>query len=163
MNTHRMGIWLRNFGDILSVDLESDQVFIVGHLATFIASIISHRGRVKKERLTNVQRLRQIKVGWKGHVHTSKTLEERTVLLEDKKSTVFFKVSDVVNEPEGSCITKDSTLLSFDELETKLSNLKDKRAKEFDSLSDYPEITCTCRQSTMSTIIIIFLKLEMIC
>ena len=58
-------------------------------------------------------------------------------MLEDRKSAVFFKVFDVVNELEGTPLVKDSTLLSPNELETKLFKLKDKWYDEFDSLYDF--------------------------
>lgn len=58
-NTHRMGIQIQNFRDILSVNLEHDEYIIVGHLAAFVASIESLKKEVRKRKgLPNVQRLR---------------------------------------------------------------------------------------------------------
>ena len=123
-NTHRVGIKIRNFGDILSIDLEHGQDFIVGLLSTFIANMESLIEEVRRRKgLPNVKIHSQIQARWKGHVDILKELKEKATLLEDKKRTIFFKVFDVVNEIEGPCLTKDSMLLLHDELEVELSKL----------------------------------------
>ena len=66
-----------------------------------------------------------------------KTLQEKSTFLEDRKSVIFFKVFDVVNDLEGLALFKNSMFLSIDELETKLSKLGDKWDEEFYSLSDF--------------------------
>ena len=57
--------------------------------------------------------------------------------LENKKSAPFFKITDVMNEVQGPPLTKESTLISPEELETKLDKLRDKWVEEFDSLSNF--------------------------
>lgn len=57
-------------------------------------------------------------------------------MLEDRKSVVFFKVSDPSNELEGPPLVKDSMFLSPGVLENELSKLRDKWVVEFDSVFD---------------------------
>lgn len=81
-------------------------------------------------------RIRQVQVRWKGHIDILKSLKGKATLLEDRKSMVFFKLSDAVNKLEGPPLIKDSTLLSPNELENELSKLRDKWVEEFNSLYD---------------------------
>ena len=76
-----------------------------------------------------------IQDGWKGRIDILKSLKENTKLFEDRKSGIFFKVSYAINELEGPPLINGSTLISPDELEVKLSKLKDKWARKFDYLS----------------------------
>ena len=79
-------------------------------------------------------KIKQIQDGCKGRVDILKSIKEKSTLLEDWKSFIFFKVSDVVNELEGPPIIKGSTLISPNELDIELFKLKDNWAKEFDDL-----------------------------
>ena len=65
------------------------------------------------------------------------------MLLEDKKTATFFKITDLVNELQGPPPIKESALISPEELETELARLRNKWAEEFDSLVDSQEMICT--------------------
>ena len=53
---------------------------------------------------------------------------ETFTILEDHKSVMFFKMSDVIKELEGPLLIKGSMLISPNELDNELSKLKDKWA-----------------------------------
>ena len=80
----------------------------------------------KKQSFPLGPKAKQIQAGWKGRIDILKSLKEKSTLLEDKKSTIFFKVFDVVVELECPPMLRDSTLISPNELELELSKLKDK-------------------------------------
>ena len=56
-------------------------------------------------------------------------------MLEDTKSSIFFKVFNVINELEVPPLIKVSTLILPIELDIELSKLKDKCIGEFNDLS----------------------------
>ena len=64
-------------------------------------------------------------------------LKEKYLPLEDKKSATFFKVTDVIPKLGGSPLVQYSSLIYFDELEAKVSKLKDKWDGEFDNLTNF--------------------------
>lgn len=60
-------------------------------------------------------------------------------LLEDKKSNVFFKVSNVIKELNAPSLIRNLNLLSNNEMEKELSKLKELWENDFDSLSKFLE------------------------
>lgn len=68
-----------------------------------------------------------------------KSLKEKCTLLGDKKSAIFFKVSDTIVELGGPSMIQDSMLILIYDLEVEVSKFKDKWLKEFDNLSDFSE------------------------
>jgi hypothetical protein len=59
--------------------------------------------------------------------------------LEEKKSVTLFQTIEVISELGGPIVVKNSTFISVDDMESKLAKLKDKRARDFDNLSDFSE------------------------
>lgn len=63
-----------------------------------------------------------------------KSLKVKCMLLEERKSAIFFKVTNVIAKFGGPPLIQNSTLILSNEMEIELSKLKDKQAREFDNL-----------------------------
>ena len=63
-------------------------------------------------------------------------LKEKATSLEDKKSVTFVKITSLVNELQGPPLIK-TTLILFEEMETKLTRLKGRWDEEFDNLINF--------------------------
>ena len=64
-----------------------------------------------------------------------KSLKQKCMSLEYRKSVIFFKVTDAIVELGGPPLIWDSTLISPDQLEVEVSKLMDKWVGEFDNMS----------------------------
>ena len=93
----------------------------------------------RKQSFPSSPKIRQIQEGWKQRIDMTKSLKEKWMLLEDRKSVTFFKVIDAIVELGGPLLVLDSILIFPDELEVEVSKLKDKCAKEFDNFSNLSE------------------------
>ena len=87
--------------------------------------------------MPSIPRIKQIQASWKGRIDILNSLKEKSTLLEDRKSAIFFKVFDAIIELEDPPLIKDSKFISTDELEFRFCKLKEKWAGEFDNLSDF--------------------------
>ena len=59
-------------------------------------------------------RLKQIHAGWFGRIDTLQQLIATCDALEGRRSTLFLKVDDIVNELKGPPLIRDSMLLTRD-------------------------------------------------
>ena len=66
-------------------------------------------------------------------------LEIKCMLLEDRKSSILFKVTNAIVQLGGPPLIRESTLVSLDDMEVEVSKLKDKWVREFDNLLDFFE------------------------
>lgn len=166
-NVHKMGTCIRNFKDLLTTDINRDQESYVNHLATFVTSIQSLAKEVeKRQSLPYGPKIKQVQAVWKDHVELLISLKENATFLDDIKTAILFKAYDIVKELEGPPPVKDSTLLSYEELETDLSKLRDKWAEEFNSFSDlygYNMCMWTIDYVNLNHFILIFQRPVMIC
>ena len=127
---HKMGTRIKSFKYLLEFDLQHDENLSLNHVSTFSLKVQSLTEESKKtQSLSTFPRIRQIQVGWKGRVDILKSLMEKATLLEEWKSSIFFKLSNDIKELEGPPLIKGSTLISVNELNDELSKLKDKWAK----------------------------------
>lgn len=67
------------------------------------------------------------------------SLSERCSPREDKRSVIFFKVTDAISELGNPYDIRNFTLIYVDELESEVFKLKNKWAREFDNLSKFFE------------------------
>ena len=71
-------------------------------MSTFVMKDISLTEEArKKNSLQFSPKIKQIQASWKGRVDILKSLKAKSILLEDKKSAIFFKVVDAINELEA--------------------------------------------------------------
>ena len=93
----------------------------------------------KNQSLPSISRIKQVQSSWKGRIDILKSFKERCTLMEDKKSPIFFKLSDSTAELGGPPLIQDSTLIFPYEMEVELSKLKDKCVGEFYNMPDFFE------------------------
>ena len=137
-NVYMMGSCIKSFRYIMASDLQHDENLSLNHVATFslkVQSLIEESR--ERQSLPTLPRIKQIWFGCKGSIDILKSLMEKATLLEDQKSAIFFKVFDVIKELEGPPLIKVSTLISVDELDNELCELKDKWVGEFNDLLDF--------------------------
>lgn len=117
-NDKRIGTRLSSFKEYLAVDIRKDEEFDVSTTATFMDRVTSMIDDArKKESIPSNFIIRQIQLGWKGHIYILRSLSERCSLLEDKKYATFFKITDVIVELGGPPVITDSTLITTNDLE----------------------------------------------
>ena len=91
-----MGTRIRSFKEYLIVD--HDKEFYLNIVSTFVMKVLSLTEKSKKKQsLPSSPRIKQIQAGWKGKFDIMKSLKEKCTLLKDKKSVIFFKVSNSIS------------------------------------------------------------------
>jgi hypothetical protein len=78
--------------------------------------------------------MKHIQVGWKYRIEIPRSFNEKCTPLEEKKSVTFFKIVEAIFKLGDPPVVKNSTLIFVDDLDFKLSKLKDKWVGEFDNL-----------------------------
>ena len=126
--------------ECLTVDTNSDEEFYIVIVSTFVTNVmpLTDKSR-KKNPLPFSPKIWQIQAGWKGRIDIMKSLKEKWTFQEDKKSVIFFKISNAIVELGGPLLVWDSVNVSKNELEAKVPKLKDNWTKEFDSSMKFSE------------------------
>jgi hypothetical protein len=71
-------------------------------MSTFLTKVLSVTDEARmKQSLPSIPKIKQIQSGWKGIIDIMKSLKESWTLLEDKKNSIFFKVSVAITELGG--------------------------------------------------------------
>lgn len=137
-NDRNIGTHIHSFKEYLVENIRSDEEFHVDVVSTFVAIATSMNDEARRRKYLPLKFImKQIQEGWKGKIDILRSLKERYSPLEDKKSTLLFKITNAIDELGNPPLVIDFTFISIDDMEAKLSKLKDKWAREFDSLSDF--------------------------
>lgn len=94
----------------------------------------------KKLSMPSNYKIKQIQVGSKCQIDILRSLRKMCFPLEKWKNASFLKVSDTLSKLGGLPIIKNSTLLSTNDLDSKVLNLKEKWDREFENLSYFSKI-----------------------
>ena len=90
------------------------KIFYLNHVSMFVLKVQYLIGEaIKKQSLLSMPRINQTQVGWMGIIDILKSLKEKATLIEDMKSSIFFNVSNDINELEVPPLIKGSMLISL--------------------------------------------------